>query len=114
MNSEQCHNTNAIRTLNDRFRCQGVGNGMIMVTRGVHAEGDDFVASVVNAVRDFDQFDRDNDPHGEHDFGALEVAGSRIFFKIDYYDLGLSAHSSNPADDSVTRRVLTIMLASEY
>ena len=62
----------------------------------------------------FDRFDEDNDPYGEHDFGALEVEGERLFFKIDYYDHDLSAHSPDPADPSVTKRLLTIMLADEY
>jgi hypothetical protein len=25
----------------------------------------------------------DNDPHGEHDFGAFDHAGERIFWKIN-------------------------------
>lgn len=54
------------------------------------------------------------DPHSEHDFGAFTLHGERLFFKIDYYDLGLTAHSPDPADPAVTQRVLTIMLASEY
>jgi hypothetical protein len=37
-----------------------------------------------------------------------------IFFKIDYYDRTLTAHSPDPADPAVTRRVITVMLASEY
>jgi hypothetical protein len=31
------------------------------------------------------QSPEDNDPHGEHDFGAFEHEGQRIFWKIDYY-----------------------------
>jgi hypothetical protein len=49
--------------------------------------------------------------YGEHDFGALEIEGERLFFKIDYYDQSLSAHSPDPADETLTKRVLTIMLA---
>jgi Protein of unknown function (DUF3768) len=35
-------------------------------------------------------------------------------FKIDYFDRELSMHSPDPADPSVTQRVITIMLAEEY
>ncbi|HUU46823.1 MAG TPA: DUF3768 domain-containing protein [Acidobacteriota bacterium] len=66
------------------------------------------------AVAAFEAFTPDNDPHGEHDFGALDVQGKRVFFKADYYDLPMTAHSPDPANPAVTRRVLTIMLASEY
>jgi hypothetical protein len=47
-------------------------------------------------------------------FGAFEVDGNTIFFKIDYYDKSLTCHSPNAADKAVTERVITIMLAQEY
>jgi hypothetical protein len=59
-------------------------------------------------------FHRSNDPHEEHDFGAFEVDGEKLFFKIDYYDQDLKCHSPDPSDPKVTRRVITLMLASEY
>jgi len=65
-------------------------------------------------LRGFDDFGPDNDPHGEHDFGLIEVGGQRIMFKIDYYDRAMMGHSPDPADAGVTARVLTILLASEY
>jgi hypothetical protein len=46
--------------------------------------------------------------------GVLEIQGERVFFKTDYFDLAMTAMSPDPADPAVTRRVLTIMLASEY
>jgi hypothetical protein len=35
-------------------------------------------------------------------------------FKINYYDKTLQFHSPDPADPSVTKRVITIMLSEEY
>ena len=70
--------------------------------------------SLLQKVRSFDAFGEDNDPHGEHDFGAFDLCGERLFWKIDYYDKDLSFGSPEPADPAVTRRVLTIMLASDY
>ncbi len=48
------------------------------------ALGSEFVAAALRAVAAFDSFDADNDPHGEHDFGSLEVDGRRLFWKIDW------------------------------
>jgi Protein of unknown function (DUF3768) len=84
------------------------------MTAGVIAFGKERQLKILEAVASFDRFDEDNDPYGEHDFGALEVEGERLFFKIDYFDQSLSAHSPDPSDETVTKRVLTIMLAEEY
>lgn len=104
-----------VRELNDLFRVQGVGNGTVLITSGIQCEGADSVSSVVEAVRTFADFNDENDPWGEHDFGAVEVEGQKVFFKLDYYaDGDCSAGSENPANASMTHRVLTIMLAEEY
>ena len=34
--------------------------------------------SVLEAVKTFNAFNQDNDPRGEHDFGAFEVGGEGI------------------------------------
>ena len=65
-------------------------------------------------MRAYDRFTADNDPHGEHDFGSFELSGERLFWKIDYYDLDLQFGSNDPCEPALTRRVLTLMLASEY
>lgn len=102
-----------IRDLNDLLRQTGLG-GTILVTAGVRALGGAALAETMAAIMTFDAFDEDNDPHGEHDFGAFEIAGERLFWKIDYYDLTLTAGSEDPSDPRRTSRVLTIMLAEEY
>ena len=114
MDKQSTAHADGVRRLNDQFRCFGSGRGSLMLTSGVDDLGLGFVTATVNAVRTFDAFDRDNDPHGEHDFGAFTLQGHRLFFKIDYYDLDLTGHSPDAADPAQTHRVLTIMLASEY
>ena len=102
-----------IRQLNDTLRCHGLG-GMRLVTPGVAALGNDALTQVFSNVTSFDAFTPDNDPYGEHDCGFFEVDGERIMWKIDYYDTEFTYHSPDPSDPSVTKRVMTIMLASEY
>ena len=85
-----------------------------MITEGVDALSPEIKAEVFKRVRNFDRFDRDNDPHGEHDFGNFEIAGNRIFFKIDYYDSTMGGGSEDPADPAKTTRILTVMKAEEY
>jgi len=102
-----------IARLNDAFRTTFTG-GRVMLTAGVNELPGSTKANVLAAVRQFSDFSEDNDPQGEHDFGAFTVEDRRFFWKIDYYDLKLEGGSENPADPSVTTRVLAIMLASEY
>lgn len=102
-----------IRTLNDAFRQNLVGS-RVMMTQGVAAMGNERIVRLLQTIRTYDRFDSANDPHGEHDFGAFEQDGDRLFFKIDYYDLSLTCGSEDPSDPRETTRVLTIMLASEY
>jgi Protein of unknown function (DUF3768) len=102
-----------IRALNDEFRRTFHG-GKVMMTSGINALADGVKARVLEKVRTFDAFSRDNDPHQEHDFGAFEEGGYKVFFKLDYYDAAMEFGSEDPADPSTTTRVLTIMLASEY
>lgn len=84
------------------------------MTSGVHSLGSHTVAHVLIAVREYDQFCPENDPHNEHDFGSFTCAGHRVCWKIDYYDTALEFGSPDPANPDHTVRVLTVMLASEY
>jgi hypothetical protein len=104
---------NKIALLNDAFRRTFTG-GKVVMTRGVATLPEAELAQVLERVRTFDEFTKDNDPHGEHDFGNFEVGGVTYFFKVDYYAPDMEGGSEDPADPQMTTRVLTIMRADEY
>jgi hypothetical protein len=105
--------TERIRELNDLFRATFLG-GRVVLTQGVAALPTPVQQVLIGRVRAFDTFNEDNDPHGEHDFGSIEIEGETFFWKIDCYDKTLAYGSPDPADPELTARVLTMMLASEY
>jgi hypothetical protein len=108
---------NKIAELNDQFR-QTFRGGEVLTTAGAIAKED--LNQIYLKVRQYDDFNEENGPYSEHDFGVFELAdGQKIFWKIDYYakingfqvvDTG----SSDPSNPEITARVLTIMLAEEY
>ena len=106
--------TSRIRELNDALRTRMLGRGRLFLTAGIAGKSQGDQAEIMRRVVEFSDFTEDNDPHGEHDFGAFDFAGERIFWKIDYYDLAMKNGSPDPADPMVTTRVLTILLAEEY
>jgi hypothetical protein len=61
-----------IRELNDVFRQNFIG-GRVVVRLAVRALTIELNAALLDRVRTFDQFTSDNDPHQEHDFGAIET-----------------------------------------
>lgn len=113
MNTTVASKADLIRTINDRCRKHFLGC-QVMVTQNVQELSDDDKAQLLQAVRTFDKFDVDNDPHNEHDFGAIDLHGQKWFWKFDYYSSDMRHGSDDPSDVNGTRRVLTIMAASEY
>ncbi len=105
--------TARIAALNDELR-RNFAEGLAVMTPGIAALGAEAVARIVKTIAVFDDFCHANDPYEEHDFGGFDADGHSVLFKIDYYDESLSYHSPDPADPSVTKRVITIMLAEEY
>lgn len=106
-----------IRELNDDFRIwrgRGPFLGRLVKTQGISNKSPLDQIGILAAVRTFNAFNADNDPHGEHDFGAFDFKGERILWKIDYFDRLYCAGSNDPSDPDTTCRVLTVMLASEY
>jgi hypothetical protein len=102
-----------IRALNDAFRTSFRG-GKVVKTAGVTALPDMVVAEAFMQIASFNDFTEDNDPYGEHDFGAFVLCSRTFFWKIDYYDNNLERGSEDPSDPKKTTRVLTLMLAEDY
>lgn len=86
-------------------------------TRGVAeliADAEGRAEELRHALASFSDFEPGNDPYGERDFGAFSLWGERLLWKIDYYHPEREEHSPVTWSAELTRRVLTIMLASEY
>ena len=105
--------TTKIRALNDQARHSFTGC-RVVITRGIADLGEAAVGGILAKVRAYRSFTPDNDSYGEHDFGAFYWCEAQVFWKWDYLDLDLTMHSPDPADTTVTARVLTVMLAEEY
>lgn len=103
-----------IRALNDAFRMRGEGHGSTLLTVGVQSLGESAIAQILSAIRCYDSFTVDEDPWNEHDFGVLNLGGTRVFWKIDYYDRSVRQGSEDPANPELTYRAMTVMLAEEY
>ncbi len=104
-----------IAELNDQLRITfNHAYGQILYTQGIQTLGKIEQINVFNLVKAFNAFTVDNDPYGEHDFGAVQNNGKKVFWKIDYYGQDMMHRSEDPADSECTNRVLTIMLANEY
>lgn len=101
-----------IAHLNDELRINGIG-GNVLISKTLTLMEQKDRSAIIQAVRDFDSFDKDKDPFNERDFGLLTLAGRDVFWRIDYYDKEFNGPSPNPCDASVTGRQFTIMLASE-
>jgi hypothetical protein len=108
---------------NDRFRKTWgadvtVPSQTVVTTPGVAHLSAGAQAQIMQAVPTFDTFTEDNDPYGDHTFGAFEITSVgetvKLFWKIDLYDTAYTYGSETPEDTAATRRILTIMQRHEY
>lgn len=111
MDSEVTNQGNAaeLAALNDAARSNAFN---YVATRGIMALEPEVISDIFISVQNFKDFNEDNDPYGEHDFGNFEILGIKIFWKIDYYNQHLKGWCDPLSPDC--RRVLTIMRAEEY
>ena len=107
------NNTDKIRQLNDACRASFIGC-QIVLTLGIRMKSEKEVAEILERVRTFKDFTPANNPYSENDSASFDYKGERIIWKIDYYDKNYRYMSENPADPTITNRLLTIMTASEY
>jgi len=100
-----------IRATNDRLRklLPAVEHPhKVTLSEQVGALEPEALARLMLLVRDFDDFSEDNNPHGEHDLGQVEMGGESYFWKYDYYDDAFEGHQEDG------NRVLILMETSEY
>jgi hypothetical protein len=109
--SEQLARINdAIRMNLCKLRCnvpvEGVYGQLVFTRNAIEMLGDN-ITVLIQAVGSFNDFNEDNNPYKEHDFGKIELFGQVWFWKFDYYDKKLQYFGHHT-------HVLTVMLAEDY
>ena len=79
-----------------------------MMTSSVASLPEQQKFALFSKVVNFNDFNEDNDPHGEHDFGTVFQDGEKYFWKIDYYDDDYKFHKEDG------NRVILLMYARDY
>ena len=107
---------NKIAELNDNLRKNlfTPGQNQVFISHAVNSLPYLERARLLDKVQNFNNFNKSNDPYFEHDCAFIEHRGINYLFKIDYFNRDMDAGSENPADETITTRVLTIMRADEY
>jgi hypothetical protein len=85
--------------------CRGVVGRLMASARVAELPRAEFEYLLAEVIK-FNQFNEDNDPHAEHDFGRIELFGHTWFWKFSYYDQNLIYFGH-------TVHVLMIMHSSE-
>lgn len=102
-----------IQNLNDLLRIFHL-NGEIVYSSGMSIFSNYDLCQIMRTISFYDDFNKDNNPYEEKDFGIINFKIYKIIWKIDYYDIEMKYHSPAPYDSSKTKRVMTVMLADEY
>lgn len=104
-----------IAHLNDRCRLGLDRTAQTVITRsclaafghGTAAAEAVHQLAILAAIRAIQFADDDKTERGR---GQIEYEGETVYFVIDAYDVDLRYGSDDPADPSITRRVMTIMM----
>lgn len=102
-----------IRELNDNFRNSFRG-GQILLSASIAELPNVAKVAVLRLVADFTDFNEENDPAQEHDYGSFDYCNCEVWWKIDPYNLTMDAASEDPADPEKTKRIMLIGCASDW
>ena len=100
---------------NDQFRNRMFnpehGKERVLITQGISSLDDETKAKVLLAVKNYKDFDNDEDP--DHEFGCIELPDiPKVFWKIDLFE---NAEMEWAAEDPTNcYRLLTVLLAEEW
>lgn len=75
---DEAYRLEIIKDLNQKLRQGEVQHGTVILTKGIEALGAEFQYQLFQAIYDYDDFSKDNDPYGEQDFGSLTLAGQNL------------------------------------
>ena len=71
-------NTQEIARLNDEFRTNP-SKGVLVLTQGIRCNTQEDIATIINKVRNFNDFNEDNNPYGEKIFFPLNSKAPKSF-----------------------------------
>ena len=74
-----------IQRLKGAVRHGGARNAIVVIAAGLQDK--DSLHKIMDSVRAFSGFAVDNDPLGEHDFGAVVICDEKSFWRIYSFDL---------------------------
>lgn len=80
----------------------------LILSEGVQALGMSGIHEVISKVKEFNDFNKGNDPYGEHDCIFVAIGDKTYMCKIDYYDSSFEGFE----EDGI--RVFTLMDGKEY
>ena len=112
-NKEEKERIAKIRDLNDHLR-QTFSGGTVLLTKGIRSKPPLELCEILEKVKNFNNFSKDLDSFGEHDYLSFDYKGDKIIAKIDYYNNDNTYLSPDPSNPAHTHRVMTIMCADEY
>jgi hypothetical protein len=113
VNTPELSTRDRICRLNDTFR-RAFHGSEILLTQQFLTLPPSMRRRAIDAIKACDSFPPEYDIYQEHDLVMVDVDGTVIYAKIDYYALDMGFPAEDPSDPLATKRVMTIMLSNEF